>query len=164
MASAFTVLVLCTGNSARSIVGEVLLNDLGRGAVRGLSAGSKPVGAVNPAAVDILRSKGHSVDGLASKSWDEIAAGDTDIGLVITVCDSAAGEACPVLPGAPNRVHWGVPDPAGVPVDRRGAAFAAVYAAFHPAFDALIAAITNGLRGKALVERATELAPKGVKF
>ena len=109
------VLFLCTGNSARSILGEVLLNELGAGRVRAYSAGSHPAGKVNPGAIAKLDAEGHSVAGLASKAWDVFTGADAPaFDIVITVCDSAAGESCPIWNGSPVTVHWGIPDPAGI--------------------------------------------------
>jgi len=109
----YNVLVLCTGNSARSILAEVLLNDLGSEQLRAFSAGSQPVGRVNPGAVDKLKAEGHDVTGLESKSWTRFSSGDAPLlDLVITVCDQAAGESCPIWNGAPVTAHWGIPDPA----------------------------------------------------
>lgn len=113
MSRPFSVLVLCTGNSARSILGEVLLNELGRGRLRAYSAGSRPAGRVNPGAIAKLGREGHDVTGLESKSWDVFSgAGAPPIDLVITVCDNAAGESCPLFTGSPVTVHWGIRDPA----------------------------------------------------
>lgn len=110
-----TVLVLCTGNSARSILGEVLFNRFGEGRVRAYSAGSRPAGAVNPGALRLLAREGIDASGLRSKSWSEFAEpGAPPIDIVITVCGSAAGEACPAFPGRAIRAHWGLADPAGV--------------------------------------------------
>jgi len=132
-ARSYNVLFLCTGNSARSILGESIVNHLGKGRVRGYSAGSHPKGAVHPYAIDLLESLQLPVAGLRSKSWDEFACTDApQMDFIFTVCDDAAGEPCPVWPGQPMTAHWGMPDPAeakGGEIDRR--------AAFRQAFAAL---------------------------
>ena len=125
------ILVLCTGNSARSILLEAILNHHGAGRVRAHSAGSQPTGRVNPHALALLRAEGIGTEGAASKSWDVFAEDDAPrMRAVVTVCGSAAGETCPVWPGAPVRAHWGVEDPAAAPD-------AAAPAAFRAAFDIL---------------------------
>lgn len=121
----YNVLILCTGNSARSVLGEVLFNVLGKGQFKAYSAGSKPAGKVNPGAIEWLQTHGHSTEGLRSKSWDEFSRPDAPVfDFIFTVCDNAAGETCPLWLGHPATAHWGIPDPAHIEGDdARRAAF-----------------------------------------
>jgi arsenate reductase (thioredoxin) len=111
----YNVLFLCTGNSARSVLAESILRKDGRGRFQAFSAGSQPKGEINPFAIKVLESLDYPTDGLRSKSWQEFAvAGAPVMDFVFTVCDSAAGESCPVWPGQPMTAHWGIEDPASV--------------------------------------------------
>ena len=124
----YRVLFVCTANSARSIMAESILNALGGGRFQAFSAGSHPSGRVKPLAIEVLTRNGYPVHGVRSKGWEEFAGkGAPPIDFVITVCDSAAGEACPIFPGRPVSAHWGVPDPAAVKGtdEEKRAAFAA---------------------------------------
>lgn len=123
------VLFLCTGNSARSILAEAILNREGGGRVRAFSAGSFPKGAVHPMALAVLRERGYDTAGFRSKSWDEFGGdGALRIDHVVTVCDNAAGEVCPIWPGAPRRTHWGLDDPAAVEGEGQHDAFLRTFA------------------------------------
>lgn len=120
----YNVLFLCTGNSARSIIGEVLMNHDGGGRFRAFSAGSQPKGEVHPMALEVLAGLGFSTEGLRSKSWDEFSqAGAPEFDFIFTVCDNAAGEACPVWLGHPVTAHWGIEDPAAVEGEGQREAF-----------------------------------------
>lgn len=111
----FNALFLCTGNSARSVLAECVLNRLGQGRFRAYSAGSDPTGAVNPYVLELLRSQDYDVSGLRSKNWAEFSGEEApEIDFIFTVCDNAAGETCPLWPGHPVTAHWGLPDPAAV--------------------------------------------------
>ena len=155
------VLILCTANSARSILGEAILNRMGAGRFRAYSAGSHPRGAPNPLAIELLGSLDYPTAELKSKSWDEFArAGSPAFDLVITVCDAAAGEACPFWPGAPLKVHWGIPDPAGAPggLEAERAAFRNAYDRLHTRMSALVALPVETMSQADLREKLQEIA------
>ncbi len=120
----YSVLFLCTGNSARSFLGEALMNKRGGGRFRAYSAGSQPKGEVHPMSLEVLDSFGYPTDGLRSKNWSEFTKpGAPEFDFIFTVCDNAAGESCPVWPGKPLTAHWGVEDPAAVEGDGQRQAF-----------------------------------------
>ncbi|GAB4541608.1 MAG: hypothetical protein Tsb0019_41230 [Roseibium sp.] len=135
------ILFICTANSARSVLGEALLRHLGEGRFRTFSAGSTPRGTVNPHALDCLERHGLPTEGFRSKSWDEFAGADAPaMDVIVTVCDSAAGEACPVWPGHPSVLHWSIPDPAAVE-----GSVADISQAFDAAYDLLKSRIEKEL-------------------
>lgn len=138
------VLFLCTGNSARSILAEAIVNNEGKGRFRAFSAGSHPKCQVHPAALALLEELGLPTDGYRSKSWDEFAVGRTPVHLVITVCDNAAGELCPIWPGRPATMHWSIPDPAAVEGPAQREAFREAYGALHARISELLAGETAG--------------------
>lgn len=150
------VLFLCTGNSARSVLAECMLNRLGAGRFVAHSAGSHPKGAVHPRTLELLRELGYETGGLRSKSWDEFAApGAPRLDFVFTVCDDAAGESCPVWPGQPITAHWGIPDPAAATGtdDEVRRAFRVAYARLEHRIRLLTALPLERLGPLALTER-----------
>jgi protein-tyrosine-phosphatase len=152
----WNVLFLCTHNSGRSILAEAIANHVGAGWLRGYSAGSHPAAAPNPMALETLGALGVATEGLSSKAWDAFAPPDAPrLDMVITVCDDAAGEACPVWPGTPVTAHWGMPDPARTPGtdDDRRRAFLHAAATLRDRIERLVAA-TRGASDRASLERA----------
>jgi len=148
MSTALNVLFLCTGNSARSILSEAYLNHRGAGRFHAFSAGSNPTGSVNPHALETLRAAGIVPTGARSKSWDEFAeAGAPHMDFIITVCDNAAGETCPIWPGHPASAHWGLPDPAAATGSEQDICriFDAVFTTIRLLIDALVAAPAEAL-------------------
>jgi arsenate reductase len=156
----YNVLFLCTHNSARSILAEAILNHLARGRFKGFSAGSSPSGKVNPLVLETLQKAGHDTLGLRSKNWDEFAVpGAPEMDIVITVCDNAAGEVCPIWPGQPIRLHWGLDDPSRVTGDdeARRAAFSKTYQEIIRRLRKLVSLPTEGLDRNALQKKLFEL-------
>ena len=155
-----SVLFLCTGNSARSILAEAYLNHAARGRYRAYSAGSRPAGEVNPFALELLRRSGLPTTRARSKSWDEFAApGAPKMDFVFTVCDSAAAEVCPVWPGHPVSAHWGVPDPAAVqgPEEEKRRAFKDAFTALSRRIDLFLALPAEKLEPLALQKKLDEI-------
>ena len=156
----YNVLFLCTGNSARSIMAEGLLNTLGQGRFRGHSAGSHPTGKVNPFAIAEMERSGIPTNGFRSKAWDEFAApGAPPIDFIFTVCDNAAGEACPVWPGKPITAHWGIPDPAaveGTDTDKR-AAFRSAALALRRRIELFLALPLDKLDARSMQRKLREI-------
>ena len=157
---AFNALFLCTGNSARSIMAEAILNKLGRGKFQAYSAGSQPKGQVNPHTIQLLKGLGYDTSDYRSKSWSEFAKpGAPSLDFVFTVCDNAAGEACPFWPGQPMTAHWGVPDPA----EAQGSAaeialaFKDAYRMLHQRIGIFVALPIRSLDKLSLRTRLTEI-------
>ena len=152
------ILVLCTGNSARSILLEALLRDLGAGRMTVHSAGSQPAGRVHPGALALLTERGHDTRDFRSKSWDEFAGTDApEMDVVITVCGSAAAETCPLWPGTPLRGHWGVEDPAAAATKAQDAAFVTAYGILRRRAEAFLAAPVETMDRAALQAHLTQI-------
>lgn len=162
MSEPFHVLFLCTGNSARSILSEAILNREGTGKFRAFSAGSFPKGDVHPAALALLDELGYPTDGFRSKSWDEFAAPDAlPLDFIFTVCDNAAGEACPIWPGKPVTAHWGIEDPAAVEGEGQREAFWQAYLALKRRIDLLLALPIESLDELSLTDRLRAIGKTG---
>ena len=162
--SPFNVLFLCTGNSARSIMAEGVLNALGKNRFRAFSAGSHPTGSVNPLALELLEKNRFSTKGLRSKNWDEFSRpGAPFMHFVFTVCDQAAAEPCPVWPGKPMTAHWGVRDPASVQSDEatKRKAFLRAYTELHRRISLFINLPIDKLSDLALKEKLDEIGRSG---
>jgi arsenate reductase (thioredoxin) len=162
-AKPYNVLFLCTGNSARSILAEAISNRLGAGRLRGFSAGSHPKGAVHPMALEILRERGDDPAGLRSKRWDEFAEpGAPRLDFVLTVCDDAAGEACPIWPGQPVTAHWGLEDPAAFagPADEQRRVFRSVYRELERRIERLLSLDLESLDRQGLRARLAEIGQR----
>ena len=162
----YNVLFLCTGNSARSILAEAILNDLGKGRFRGWSAGSYPKGEVHPLALELLVKNHLPIEGLRSKNWEEFARpGAPQIDFVFTVCDNAAGEVCPVWPGRPMTAHWGIPDPAAVEgtVEEKRKAFFIAYSQLSNRLSTFMNLPLNKLDKRSLKRKLDEIGKTGAR-
>lgn len=154
----YNVLFLCTGNSARSILGEVLMNHDSMGRFRAFSAGSQPKGAVHPEALRLLSGLGFDTAGLRSKSWDEFSGPDAPVfDFIFTVCDNAAGEACPAWPGHPITAHWGIEDPAAASADQQAEAFRQALRYLRRRIELFLALPLDGLDRMAAERRLREI-------
>lgn len=156
----YNVLFLCTGNSARSILAESYLNSIGAGRFRAYSAGSHPTGKVNPFALDLLERNRIPTTGLRSKAWDEFAkAGAPQMDLIVTICDQAAGESCPVWPGKPITAHWGIEDPAAAigDDDAKRAAFVRAFATLQKRIALLVSLRLEALDPLAMEQRLEQI-------
>jgi protein-tyrosine-phosphatase len=154
----YNVLFLCTGNTARSIMAEALLNHLGKGRFRAFSAGSFPKGEVHALSLEQLASAEITTEGLRSKSWDEFAGrGAPEIDFIFTVCDNAAGEVCPIWPGKPVTAHWGITDPADFGPERQPEAFAAAFHALKRRIELFLALPLDALDEMTLAKRLREI-------
>lgn len=161
MSETKNVLFLCTHNSARSILSEAILNSKGKGRFRAYSAGSAPKTAPNPDGLALLRERGHDTDYLTSKSWDVFAEpGAPALDIIITVCDNAGGEVCPIWPGHPLTAHWGIEDPSAGAPDKRKAAFAEAYSQLEARIDALLA-LPDTLSGGELKRALNRIGAEG---
>jgi arsenate reductase (thioredoxin) len=157
----YNVLFICTGNSARSIVAEGLLNDLGRGRFKAYSAGSHPKGTVHPMALKTLATNRIPTDGYRSKSWEEFAGADApQLHFVFTVCDQAAGEMCPVWPGQPMTAHWGMPDPAAVAEPMQAQAFRETFIIMKRRIELMLALPLVTLDRMAIQKEVTDIGSR----
>jgi protein-tyrosine-phosphatase len=162
MTETYNVLFLCTGNSARSILAEALLNHAGRGRFRAFSAGSFPKGRVHPMALEVLGECGLPSDGFRSKSWDEFAVpGAPELDFVFTVCDDAAGETCPIWPGKPMTAHWGIEDPAAVEGEAQRRAFLTAFHALKRRIDLFLALPLESIDELSLRNRLSAIGKTG---
>ncbi|GGB56795.1 arsenate reductase ArsC [Blastomonas aquatica] len=154
----YNVLFLCTGNSARSILGEAVLNKMGQGRFKAYSAGSHPKGEVHPMALSVLDGMGFDTDGLSSKSWDAFSApGSPEFDFIFTVCDNAAGEVCPVWLGHPMTAHWGIEDPAAVEGDGQREAFLQALRYLSNRISLFLALPIDSIDALAMKQKLTEI-------